>query len=98
MYELQWKLWLTPEGLVVEDGDPRARALLGSAGKKIPESLARDLGLLEDAGVEEEEVESYSDWTVDQLREELGFRDLPLSGTKKELVARLEESDAEDDE
>lgn len=44
---------------------------------------------------EEEDDESYSDWNVDQLKEELKTRELPVSGSKEQLVQRLEESDAE---
>jgi hypothetical protein len=40
------------------------------------------------------EEESYESWTVAELRDELTARDLPTSGLKDELVARLEEDDA----
>jgi hypothetical protein len=46
----------------------------------------------------EEPPEDYNDWTGDQLRWELGNRDLPKSGNKPDLVARLEEDDANEDE
>jgi SAP domain len=36
----------------------------------------------------------YGAWTKDQLAEVLAARNLPKSGTKDELVARLEEADA----
>ena len=39
--------------------------------------------------------EGWDSLKVDELKEELEARDLPKSGTKAELVARLEESDAE---
>jgi hypothetical protein len=42
--------------------------------------------------------EPYSEWTNDDLRDELEKRGLPKSGNKDELVARLEESDAGGDE
>lgn len=38
---------------------------------------------------------SYEDQTRDELRDELKERDLPVSGTKDELVERLEEADQE---
>jgi len=41
--------------------------------------------------------EPYSEWTVDELKEELKDRELPVSGTKPELIARLEEHDAADE-
>jgi hypothetical protein len=37
---------------------------------------------------------SYEGMTVAELREELGARDLPTSGLKDELIARLDEDDA----
>lgn len=42
----------------------------------------------------DEPEESYEANTVEELREELRARDLPTSGHKDELVARLEEDDA----
>lgn len=39
---------------------------------------------------------SYEDQTRDELRDELKRRDLPVSGTKGELIERLEEADGED--
>lgn len=38
--------------------------------------------------------QSYEANTVEELREELRARDLPVSGHKEELIARLEEDDA----
>lgn len=42
---------------------------------------------------ESEEVKPYGEWTNAELSAELTARDLPHSGSKDELVARLEESD-----
>ena len=42
----------------------------------------------------ETEVEAYEDWTVEELRDELRARDLHTSGSKGELISRLEENDA----
>jgi len=39
------------------------------------------------------EKTEYAELTVDQLKEELGKRDLPKSGKKDELIARLEDDD-----
>lgn len=35
----------------------------------------------------------YVEWTNDELRDELGDRELSKSGSKAELIARLEEDD-----
>jgi hypothetical protein len=39
-------------------------------------------------------AEGYGSWTVDELKDELRSRDLAVSGSKPELVARLEDDDA----
>lgn len=36
----------------------------------------------------------YSSLTVDELQDQLRDRDLPVSGNKDELIARLQEADA----
>lgn len=45
--------------------------------------------------VEDDEIPPYSEWTVTELQDECVSRDLPKSGNKKELVARLEAHDEE---
>lgn len=45
----------------------------------------------------EEPPEDYNDWTIDQLSYELGQRNLPKTGKKADLVARLEEDDDSED-
>lgn len=39
--------------------------------------------------------EDYSAWNVEDLKAELAARELPVSGKKAELIARLEEDDAD---
>ena len=46
----------------------------------------------------EEPPEDYNDWTGEQLSWELGNRSLPKTGKKSDLVARLEEDDASEDD
>ena len=46
----------------------------------------------------EEPPEDYNDWTVPQLQGELGNRSLPKSGNKADLVSRLAEDDANEDD
>lgn len=40
------------------------------------------------------EAPDYQSWTADELRAELGRRELPKSGSKAEMAARLEDADA----
>jgi hypothetical protein len=42
---------------------------------------------------EEQLPDTYDEWTVPQLQDELAARDLPTSGRKQELIDRLAESD-----
>lgn len=54
---------------------------------------------VEEEDDDEDESESeYAGHTVDELKEFLTERDLPVSGTKAELIARLEEADGEEGE
>lgn len=46
---------------------------------------------------EEGEEKPYSEWTVDELKEEAANRGLLVSGKKAELVQRLEEYDLQPD-
>ena len=48
-----------------------------------------------DPDAEVEEDDSYSSWTVPELKKELEARELETDGKKAELVARLEAHDAE---
>ena len=82
------KAWLRSRNMPVpgEDGEPARAQVI-----QVPEET------LPPAGGEGETLpEDYNDWTVAQLKEELGpeGRGLPVSGTKAELVERLQEDDA----
>jgi hypothetical protein len=46
--------------------------------------------------VEDEEGASYEDYTVEELKDILRERELMVSGTKDELIARLEDDDEDD--
>lgn len=46
---------------------------------------------------DDDEDDAYSDLTVEELRDELGNRELSKSGNKKELIARLRQADADDE-
>jgi len=46
------------------------------------------------ADASEVEASGWDEYTVDELKDELANRDLPVSGNKAELIARLEEDDA----
>lgn len=49
----------------------------------------------EDAGDGEES--DYDDMSIEELKTILRARDLPVSGNKDELIARLEEDDSEEE-
>lgn len=51
-----------------------------------------------DSSEEESVEEGYESQTVEELKEECRSRDLPVSGTKAELVERLEADDADEGE
>lgn len=57
---------------------------------------ARVLAEAEGEDVVVDEDDSYSEWTVSDLRAELAVRELDTTGKKPELVARLEQNDAEE--
>jgi hypothetical protein len=63
-----------------ESGFEQLREVPGSSADESPTGVATD----------------YQPWTVTQLADELGSRGLPKSGTKAELVARLERDDHDD--
>lgn len=52
----------------------------------------------DDATGDDSVDDDYDKWTNEELREELNKRELPQNGNKAELIARLREDDAEDDE
>lgn len=49
----------------------------------------------EDVPFQDDESVDYADMTTDELRDELGKRELSRSGNKAELIARLEDDDDE---
>ena len=56
------------------------------------ETAAADLQA--QAQPEATEAEGYDTWTKEELAEELRTRELAVSGSKDELIARLQEDDA----
>jgi hypothetical protein len=56
-----------------------------------PMETTREMTPREQTYVETDD--EYEDWTVDELKEELGNRSLPVSGKKAELVQRLNAAD-----
>lgn len=76
--------------LLDERGEAKAAELAGL--KAVRDAQAQD----EVESVEDETTASpYAEWTKDQLSDELQERGLPHSGNKDELIARLDESDAD---
>lgn len=77
--------------------DPVAAVDAALSDKKAEDSQSeseQDVPFAESADEESDEDDTYEDWSVSDLRSELGKRELSKSGTKPELVSRLEESDA----
>lgn len=69
------------------------KAWMKSRNMEIPE----DTEETDDAGddiPEPDEDAEYPDWTIPQLKKELAARKLPVSGSKPDLVGRLEADDA----
>lgn len=58
-----------------------------------PDGVEEDVPFLDDD--EGSESVGYEDMTADELRDELGKRELSRSGNKAELIARLEDDDDE---
>jgi hypothetical protein len=63
------------------------------AAKEAKEALAASAAAAA-ATMGEAPASKYDEYSVEELKEELRERDLPVSGTKDELIARLEEDDA----
>lgn len=82
---------LADDAELAED-EPETESGGGAEGVNIPETTTSNTANVEAA----ESAGGLADRTVDELRDELRARDLPVSGTKDELIARLE--DAEGDE
>jgi len=78
------RAWLEERGKV---GDLRV------ADEMFPDSVPADADPDDDGSMEDESESAYADWTKAQMQYELSTRDLPASGTKAELVERLEADD-----
>lgn len=72
--------------------DEKAWLRSWNRGDEIPDEEA-DATNADDEDDEEDEDSDYSEMSNDELRDELKRRDLPVSGNKDELIARLEEDD-----
>lgn len=84
------------EGAVLEgDGDePEAESGGSAEGANVPQNTTSNAAVVEGGEPEEESGDvDLADRTVAELRDELRARDLPVSGTKDELVDRLEDAD-----
>lgn len=86
-----------PDGSVVTSGreyivrHEGPHALFNGSGEQTSEVEGVNPDKPADDG--DDDSEDYNDWKVATLREELTNRDLPTSGNKAELVARLVEDD-----
>jgi len=78
-----------------ERAEAKAKAAVTIEENRVAALAARDAALKGDVVEAPDEEQGYDSYTVDELKGFLGERDLPVSGNKGELIARLEESDAE---
>lgn len=72
-----------------EDSEP----ISGDSDEESSEEEDQDFDDEEDDEDEVDDSSDYAGWSNKRLRSELEDRDLPTSGKKSELVARLEEDD-----
>lgn len=83
-----------------KENEAETKITKGKSDDDIRRELAEEFGIEIPEEEEEEEEESsyektdYSEWSMPDLKKELKSRDLPVKGTKKALVARLEKDDA----
>ncbi len=79
-----------PEDITLNEAD-KAWLRMWNRHDEIPGEEAP--GSAEEDGEDGGDAAEYSDYTVDELKDKLRERELPVSGSKEELVARLEEDD-----
>lgn len=80
-----------PEDQPMMAGSVNQDETVREANPAVGESPVDELDELELEDLEED----YNGWTVDQLKSELKNRELSTSGSKSDLVSRLEEDDKE---
>ena len=68
---------------------------LSAAAAEAVTTARRTTDKIPDMSVSDGDSKDYSDLTVELLKEELSSRELPVSGTKDELIARLTENDSQ---
>ena len=92
-FTLDRRLWLTADqSRVVEDGDPAAAFLLGSAGKRVTDEVAKRYGL-----VYPKARDDLDGLTVVELQARADERGIETKGLKKaDLIAALRASEASD--
>ena len=94
------RLWLTADERVVREGDPEATMLLAAAGHTIPRAVAERLGLVDKTRVDEPRAEGdaapeLAAIKYRELRKMAAAAHLSTSGSRADLIARLENNDAE---
>jgi hypothetical protein len=78
-----------------ERAEAKAKAAVTIEENRVAAIAARDAALKGDVVEAPDEEQGYADYKVDELKGFLTERGLEVSGNKAELIARLEESDAE---
>jgi hypothetical protein len=85
---------------IIEDEDLDVSFRKNTKDEVLLERVAEALGVEEEEEEEEDEDEEepYDEWSTDELRAACAERGIKKTGTKKQLIARLEKDDEEDDD
>ena len=78
------------EGGEEEEGEEEEEEEEEEVGEEVPEEVSEEEGDDDESPIENDDKIDYSSMKVAELKELLKEKDLPVSGTKAELIERLE--------